>query len=111
MGATIAAVKVQPDAQLRACPEFRIGIGMPAPLSGRLDGLVELADSEGASTSRKELLAALLLAAPEKGAELADLVRRYRTASVAEAMIAGQADARFLRLERRPPGPRARGPN
>jgi hypothetical protein len=45
------------------------------------------------------LLAVLLLATPEKGAELTGLVRRYRTASVAEAMIAGQADARFLRLE------------
>lgn len=82
---------------------------MPAPLSGRLDGLVDLADGEGARTSRKELVGALLLAAPVNGEDLAGLVRRYRKAAVGDAVIKGQPEERFLQPERPPPGPRARG--
>jgi hypothetical protein len=109
MRVTIARVKVRPSAPLQTCPEFRIGVGLPAPLSGRLDGLVELADAEGAKTSRKELLAALLLNASADGESLAVLVRDYRKASIAQAMISGQSETRFLDPQRPAPGPRPRG--
>jgi hypothetical protein len=101
-------VKLRRDAPLHRAPELRIGVGVPAPLSARLDGLVELADTAAARTSRKELLAALLLAAPADGARLADLVRDYRTASIGATVIKDQPEARFLEPDRPPPGPRPR---
>jgi hypothetical protein len=109
MRVTIAPVKLRRDALLHTCPELRIGIGLPAPLSGRLDVLVELADAEGAKTSRKEVLAALLLSASDDGDALAGLVRDYRKASIAQAMISSQSEARFLDPQRPAPGPRPRG--
>jgi hypothetical protein len=101
-------VKLRRDAPLHRSREFRIGVGVPAPLSARLDGLVELADQEGARTSRKELLAAVLLAAPAEGRSLAGLVRDYRMANVGEAVIDGQPEERFLEPDRPAPGPRPR---
>lgn len=96
------------DDPLQRSREFRIGIGVPAPLSARLDGLVELADQEGAKTSRKELLGALLLAAPADRKSLARLVRDYRMANVGASLIDGQPEARFLEPDRPAPGPRPR---
>ncbi len=101
-------MKIRPDAQLQRCPEFQIGVGLPAPLSGRLDGLVERADAAGAKTSRKELLGALLLDAPVEGEVLAQLVQRYRKATADDVAVPGQPDARFFEPERPPPGPRPR---
>jgi hypothetical protein len=101
-------VKIRPDAQLQRCPEFQIGVGLPAPLSGRLDGLVERADDAGAKTSRKELLGALLLAASDDGEKLAELVQRYRKATAGDAQVPDQPEARFLEPDRPAPGPRPR---
>jgi hypothetical protein len=101
-------MKLRRDAPLSRSPEFRIGVGVPAPLSGRLDGLVELADAEGAKTSRKELLGALLLAAPADGKALAAAVRDYRMADVGMTVINDQPEARFLEPDRPAPGPRPR---
>lgn len=109
MGGYDRCVKLRRDAPLQTSPDVRIGIGLPAPLSGRLDGLVEIADEEGAKTSRKELLAALVLNAPADGDTLAGLVRDYRKAPVSEAMIPGQSETRFLEPQRPAPGPRPRG--
>lgn len=106
---TISRVTIRREAPLHTCPEFRIGLGLPGPLSGRLDGLVELADAEGAKASRKELVAALLLSAPADGEKLAGVIRDYRKAAVAQAMITGQAETRFLSPQRPAPGPRPRG--
>ena len=99
---------IKPDASLASCEEFRIGVGVPAPLSGRLDALVELANRAGANTSRKEILAAVLLAAAAEPEALSELVRTYRTARVEDAIVDGTDRERFLRPERPPPGPRPR---
>jgi hypothetical protein len=101
-------VAIKPDASLASCAEFRIGVGVPAPLSGRLDALVELANSAAANTSRKEVLAALLLAASADPDVLAALVRSYRTARVEDAIVKGTDRDRFLRPEPAPTGPRPR---
>jgi len=102
---------IKPDASLSTCEEFRIGVGVPGPLSGRLDALVELANRAGAAnTSRKELVAAVLLAVPAEPQALAELVRAYRTARVADAIVEGAARERILQPERPPPGPRPRRP-
>ena len=102
-------MKLRRDVPLHRTPELRIGVGVPASLSARLDGLVELADEEGAKTSRKELLGALLLAAPVDGKTLDGLVRDYRMATVGDVVIDNQPESRFLEPERPSPGPRPRG--
>jgi hypothetical protein len=99
---------IQPDRLLRDCPEDQIGISIPTPLNARLDSLVERADRVGELTSRKELLAALLLAAPDEGHALSMLIRTYRTARAADAVPSGIDPADVLRERERKPGPRTR---
>ena len=101
-------VQIKPDASLASCAEFQIGVAVPAPLSGLLDTLVELANHAGANTNRKEILAALLLAASIEAEVLAELVRTYRTARAEDAIVEGADRERFLQPERPPPGPRPR---
>jgi hypothetical protein len=92
---------------LRNVPEFQVGLSLPAPLSGRLDVLLARADEAGQPTSRKELVAALLLAAPSDEDKLARLILRYRKARVADAIIDGEDAGRILSPSR-PPGRRPR---
>ena len=99
---------IKPEASLASCAAFRIGVGVPAPLSARLDALVELANRAAANTSRKEVLAAVLLATSAEPEVLAELVRTYRTAHAADAVVEGSDPDRFLRPEPSAPGPRPR---
>ena len=80
---------LDPADRLRDSPEDQIGVSVPSPLNARLDALVALANSAGESTSRKEVLAALILAAPDTGADIGELVRTYRTASVEDVVTEG----------------------
>jgi hypothetical protein len=100
-------VVVSPEARLTSCDEQAITIGLPGPLNERLDRLVELADAEGARTNRKELVAALVLAAPESAAELASAVIGYRKAKARDAAVSGDLAA-VLQFRRHQPGPRRR---
>lgn len=98
-------VVVSPEARLSECPSRHITLAIPGPLSERLDKLVELADMEGARTNRSELLASLLLAAPEEAADLADAVIAFRKARARDAAVSGDLAA-VLQLSRHQPGPR-----
>lgn len=84
-----------------------VGVTLPLPLSRRLDLLVERLESEGAHAYRKDVIAALILAAPESGKELAGLVRRYRRALARDANV-GQDAALVLDGRRPKPGRRPR---
>jgi hypothetical protein len=101
----------RPDDSLPEAAAFQISFVIPGPLSARLDALVNRAYEAGERTNRKELLAALILAAPEGEERLRRLLRRYRTAAVADAFLPGEDPATFLkpsrpRGPRRPPGRR-----
>ncbi len=98
-------VVINPEARLPQCQEQQVSVGLPAPINERLDQLVELADEEGAKTSRKELLAALILSAPEAAEELARAVIDYRKARARDAAVGGDASP-VLSLRRHLPGPR-----
>ena len=100
-------ISISGETPLQACPEQRIGMALPAPLSDRLDALVSLAERSGERTNRKELLASLVLDAKPVGEELGRLLRQYRQASAREAMI-GEARQGPLRVTPRRPGPRPR---
>jgi hypothetical protein len=98
-------VVLSPDARIASCEERQITLGLAGPLNERLDRLVELADSEGARTNRKELIAALVLAAPASGTELADAVITFRKARARDAAV-DEDLGRILLFKRHQPGPR-----
>lgn len=87
------------DAALR-----QLAVFVPGPISGRLDALVRTVDEHGERTSRRELLAALLLSLPEP-ARLQRCLERLEEASVRDAVVAAQPPKLVLDW-RRPPGPR-----
>ena len=93
---------------LRECPERPIGVSVPASISARLDALVDLAEEAGPRLYRKDLVAALILAAPENGEELAELFLQFRRATVDDAAVSDDQLAHVLDLRRRRPGPRPR---
>jgi hypothetical protein len=99
---------VDPVRALRETQERSIGVSVPILLSQRLDELVRLTETAGARLYRKDLVAALLLAAPEDPEELLQLFLRYRKATAAEAAIGDATEGTVLKLERPKPGRRPR---
>jgi hypothetical protein len=100
---------IPPDHRLRACPQRQAGMAWPIPIHARLDELVEIArDQAGRETNRKELVAALLLAAPTEAETLDEIIRRYRLATAREALVKPEHVERdnVLQLPSYGPGPR-----
>ena len=100
--------RISADTLLRDCPEQRVGLDLPAPLSERLDDLVQLVEAAGDRTNRKELIASLILAAPEAGEKLSTLLRAYRQASARAARLDGSTDEPTIGIRSYRPGPRPR---
>ena len=101
--------QIPPETPLPACPELAVGFTLPVPISHRLDLLVELVETEaGERTSRKELLAALILAAGDDGKELARSLRIYRSQTAASVLTPGAELEQGLALRPGRPGPRRR---
>lgn len=96
------------DARLDRCEEKGAAISWPIPLDNHLDALLELTDNAGQRTTRKELVAAIVLSAPRDGVWLAQLVTDYRQATVAAVAptTAGGDNVVPFRVNR--PGPRPR---
>lgn len=99
---------IEPGDLLRETVERPIGVTVPVPLSKRLDGLVLRAEAAGARVYRKDLVAALILAAPDTPEELLALFTRYRRARAVDAALADGDAGEVLRLERAKPGRRPR---
>ena len=85
-----------------------VGVVLPAVISDRLDSLVVLVEDAGERTSRKELMAALILERSAVGEDLATMLRRYRRAAVRDALVRAHPDAKSILLAARQPGPRRR---
>lgn len=77
----------------------------PERVDDRLDLLLYLANQAGASTSRAQLLAALVAAAPLDGLKLGRLLHKYRMHEE-ETFIREEEDTPPLPHGRRKPGPR-----
>ena len=88
--------------------ETGAAVDWPVALHHRVDQLVELAEGVGERTSRKELVAALVLASPTDGNELSDMLRTYRTALTRDALLNVPSSENVVELRRRGPGPRSR---
>lgn len=100
--------EINPTRLLRQVEERAIGLQVPAPISKRLDLLVERAEAAGLRVYRKDLIAALILAAPESSNDLMDLLVRYRRATAGDAAVDSHATADVLSLDRARPGRRPR---
>lgn len=101
---------VRADTALADLDERSVGLALVVPLSERLDALVRVVEAFGDRTSRKELVAALILAAPPDGEDLARRVRVYRKALARDALLEPDVAPEHLALELRKPGPRRRRP-
>lgn len=100
--------RISADTPLPECPEKRIGLSLPAPISDRLDDLVTLAEETGERTNRKELVASLILAAPPVGEDVALLLHAYRRAKARAARLSGSSDEPTVPIRSHRPGPRPR---
>lgn len=103
-------VKVDPDARLAEVASKQPGLRWPIPIDDRLDRLVGVANHAGAATNRKELLAALVLAAPTAAEKLRNAVVTFRIATVRQAALGsdvGDVGEYELRKPGRPPGKRS----
>jgi len=97
------------EGRLHEQRECNLGILVPIPISERVETLAERLYREGhGRVPRKELVAALLYAAPTDPAELAALLKTYRTASVRDALVGEPPSDNVVSFPRRAPGPRAR---
>jgi hypothetical protein len=96
------------DLLLKRCPQTQAGLSFPIPINQRIDLLCDLADEEGIETSRKDLVAALVLAAEPNPRKLAAAIQRYRKARAREAAVGPGDEENVLRLQVRKPGPKNR---
>jgi hypothetical protein len=81
---------------------------LEAPIDVRLKELVNLVKAKGHRLDGCELVAALILTAEEDADALMERVLRYRTATVADASVAG---AQVVELAERRRGRMGRGPS
>src|SRR5260370_9842515 len=93
---------------LKRCPQTQAGLSFPIPINQQIDLLGDLADEEGIETSRKELVAALVLAAHPNPRKLAAAIQSYRKARAREAAAGPGGEENVLRLRVRKPGPKNR---
>lgn len=101
------SARIDAQSPLRESEERPIGVSVPTPLSRRLDQLVELAEDTGLRVYRKDLVAALIFAAPETAAELSKLLLDFRTAKAGDARVSG-SQGTVLELATPKPGRRSR---
>jgi hypothetical protein len=73
---------IKRDDLLSQAGRYRVGAAIPVPVDRELDALVERAKRQGERTSRRELVAALILAAPHSPDALAEILRSYRRATI-----------------------------
>jgi hypothetical protein len=100
--------QIAPETPLPACPERSIGLSLPVPINARLDLLVELAEQAGERTSRKEIVAACILGAPDGAEELVRWLRIYRKSAADSVYTSGATLGSVLELGPARPGPRPR---
>lgn len=104
----MTSVKIDGDVLLPKCPEVGTSLSLPGPLNERLDQLLALANEAGAATSRRELIAALILAASDDADALFQLVVSFRRTRAADAVVRGRPVAEVLEFRRHRRGPRPR---
>lgn len=94
------------DRLLSECREPSASVQhLPGPLSERVDQLVERIRTEG-TVPRWELVSALILAAPEDPKYLSEILRKFREATVRDALVGVAPSDSVLVLDTHRPGHR-----
>ena len=92
------------DERLVASRDRQVGLRLPLAIDQRLDALLARSVDAGERTTRRELLAAIILATDLNGEDLGGLLREYRRCTVRAALLdAHQEIVTFLTHR---PGPR-----
>jgi hypothetical protein len=78
---------IDPKTPLGQCRQAQVNVGLPAPLNERIEELVRLANAAGADATRKQVIAALVLAASTDPRMLLKQVIGYRTAHAEDAAV------------------------
>lgn len=101
--------ETDPATRLRDCKEAQLNVWLPLPLHGRLEALMtRLRDERGVDAYKRDLIAALILDAPEDVGELDDQVRRWKTGTAGDAQVYGVEPANVLNFRARARGRRPR---
>jgi len=100
--------QIPAQTRLPSCPERSVGLSLPVPINARIDLLVQLAEQAGERTSRKEIVAACILGAPDGAMELVRWLRIYRSSPAESVYTSGPKLADVLELKPARPGPRPR---
>lgn len=101
-------IRIDRETPLDACEGKGAAVVWPLPLDAHVDDLVELVEAAHERTSRKELIAAIVFAAPADGKKLARILRDYRAATVGDLAPASDIAKDVAVFERHRPGPRRR---
>jgi hypothetical protein len=80
---------VWPDEKLDRAERYRVNMMVASPLAGRLKVLLSTARNAGETTNRRELIGAIVLAAPADGPALARMLERYWHGTASDAVIGG----------------------
>jgi hypothetical protein len=96
--------KIDPHERLASSRDRQVGLRFPFAIDQRLDALLGRAVDAGERTTRRELLAAIILSIELSGDDLGALLRTYRRANVRDALLdAHQDNVTYLSHK---PGPR-----
>jgi hypothetical protein len=102
--AVVSHERIDPDERLVASRDRQVGLRLPFAIDQRLDALLARAVEAGERTTRRELLAAIILSTELSGDDLGGLLRAYRRANVRDALLdARQDNVAYLSHK---PGPR-----
>jgi hypothetical protein len=94
---------------LSASKDRQVSFRWAMAIDQRLDALMDRAVASGERTTRRETLAALIMACDLSGDDLGNALRRLRTATVGEVILdAGPIANNVVSLRQHPPGPRTR---
>ena len=97
-----------PALPVPALPFDSVGLSLPLPISARIDLLVALCKQTGERTSRKEIVATCILAAPDGADELIRWLRIYRSSPADATATSGARLEDLLELRPHRPGRRPR---
>jgi len=107
-GAPMTNTPMPADHLVRDCPHKQASVSWPIPIDMRLDELFEQADTAGENTSRRELAAAIVARTRLTNAQLAKLLRWYRTLRVGDLLTVAEGE-NVVPFVKHKPGPRKTG--
>ena len=101
----LGSMSLDADSRVIDNAERQASIAWPLPVDIRLERLLGQAKAAGERTSRRELVAALVATCELTDAQLSEMLRRYRTATVRQMLPIPDGE-NVVPFMKHPPGPR-----